>query len=117
MAEGIASPSGGAASQAPKNPILSAILSLIIPGLGQIINGQVKKGLVLLVGFVVLWFVILIAYLFGGTIAAVFSGGLGLCCCLPVFLVPFLVNLYAAYDAYKVANDLNSGIFAPDWLS
>ena len=32
-----------------KNPVVAFLLSFLIPGLGQIYNGQVAKGLVLLV--------------------------------------------------------------------
>ncbi|MGA9140934.1 MAG: hypothetical protein WBZ29_11965 [Methanocella sp.] len=101
------------ASAAPKNPLVSAIVSLIIPGVGQIINGQTKKGIILLVIWIVLWIAIGIAYFVGSLLTL----GYGFCCCLPVFLVPFLLNLYAAYDAYKSANDINSGIFVKDWMS
>ena len=37
-----------------KNPTLAAILS-IIPGLGQFYNGDIIKGVVVLVGVVILW--------------------------------------------------------------
>ena len=36
------------------NPIIAAILSFIIPGLGQIIAGETKKGLIFLVVAIVL---------------------------------------------------------------
>jgi len=32
----------------PKNPILALVLSAVLPGLGQIYNSQIVKGLVLL---------------------------------------------------------------------
>ncbi|MDO5831668.1 MAG: hypothetical protein Q4Q14_02420 [Methanobrevibacter sp.] len=36
------------------HPIISAILSLIISGLGQVINGEVKRGIILFVLAVVM---------------------------------------------------------------
>ena len=66
------------------NPILAAILSFIIPGLGQAIVGDVKKG--------VIFFVIAIVLL----IIAFFTVGM-----LGIILLVF--QIYAAYDAYKMA--------------
>ncbi|MBE8990050.1 zinc ribbon domain-containing protein [Nostoc sp. LEGE 12450] len=37
-----------------KNPTLAAILSLLVPGIGQFYNGDVLKGIVMLVGAIVL---------------------------------------------------------------
>ena len=37
--------------QEPKNPVLAMILSLIIPGLGQIYLGKTKRGLIILLTF------------------------------------------------------------------
>jgi TM2 domain-containing membrane protein YozV len=101
------------ASASPKSPILSAILSFFIPGLGQIINGQLKKGLILLIGYIVLWVILSVVYVIGSFA----TGGVGVCCCFPVLLVPLLINIYAAYDAYKTAKDINAGIFVKDWMS
>jgi TM2 domain-containing membrane protein YozV len=112
-----APPVYASASASPKSPILSAIVSFLIPGLGQIINGQLKKGLILLVGYIVFWIVVVVGYFLLGTILAVFTAGIGLCCCMPVLFVPVLVNLYAAYDAYKTANAINAGQFVKDWMS
>lgn len=38
-----------------KNPVLAAILSAVIVGVGQFYNGDVKKGAVMLVGAVILF--------------------------------------------------------------
>lgn len=123
MADGVYNPAVAPvppAGAAPKNPLVSAIVSLIIPGVGQIINGQMKKGIILLVGYIVLWFVIIFMAFFGTVFMAIITaplGGIGgLCCCFG-YLLPLLVNLYAAYDAYKTANDINAGIFVKDWMS
>ena len=105
------------ASAAPKNPLVSAILSFLIPGLGQILNGQIKKGIILLVLDLIIWGVVVVIYLIGGGILAAFTMGVGCLCCLPIFIVPLIVCLYAAYDAYKTARDINSGVFVKDWMS
>lgn len=39
-----------------KSPGLAAVLSFFICGLGQIYNGQIVKGLIFLVAYVVSWF-------------------------------------------------------------
>lgn len=67
--------------------IISAILSFIIPGLGQAINGDVKKGVIL---FVVAIIMVLIA-------SFIFKQWL-------VYIVNLLISVYAAYDAYVTAN-------------
>lgn len=71
-----------------KSPVLAAILSLIIPGLGQLYNGQVAKAFicVLISVFIFLTIFILIGILL-----------------TPVWWV------LCAYDAYKTATIINEG--------
>jgi TM2 domain-containing membrane protein YozV len=68
------------------NPILSAILSFIIPGLGQAINGNVAKGIVL---FVAALIVVALATL-------IFRSWF-------VYIIDLIIALYAAFDAYNMA--------------
>ena len=81
------------------------ICSVIVPGLGQIYNKQVQKGIILLVGYVLLWLVVL-----------VLSNRSGWCFCLS-FWVPLIVMLYAAYDAFTTTKKINDGQAVKDWLS
>jgi TM2 domain-containing membrane protein YozV len=69
-----------------RNPILAAVLSLIIAGLGQIYNGQVTKGVIFIV-----------VQLINGALTAVLIGW---------FLLP-LVGLWAMIDAYMTAKHNN----------
>ena len=64
-----------------KEPILALILSFIIPGLGQIYVGNVKKGIIFLIIAVIL-------YIFTGLIGIIFA-------------------IYTMYDAYKMAEIYN----------
>jgi len=66
------------------NAILAAIASLIIPGLGQLLAGDAKKGIIffviaiilgILVNFVLVW----------------------------IWILSLVFALYAAYDAYLMA--------------
>ncbi|MBQ7927316.1 MAG: hypothetical protein IJ287_01025 [Methanobrevibacter sp.] len=66
------------------NPILAAILSFIIPGLGQAYAGDIKKGLIFLVVAIVLG------------IIAFFTGFL-------TSIISLIFAIYAAYDAYKLS--------------
>lgn len=69
--------------------IIAAILSFIIPGLGQAINGEVKKGIILFI------LAIVVGIVFG--LIAGFTG---------IFFITYisvLYNIYAAYDAYITA--------------
>lgn len=68
------------------NPIVNAIVSFIIPGLGQIINDYKKKGIILLV----------IALLLNLLVYFYFNNAFG-------SIIARLYGLYAAYDAYKLS--------------
>ncbi len=39
----------------PKSPGIALLLSLLIPGVGQMYNGHVAKGILMLIGSIVLW--------------------------------------------------------------
>jgi TM2 domain-containing membrane protein YozV len=66
----------------PKDPILAAVLSLILlGGVGQLYLGQQKKGIVLIV----------------------------LCIALYCAALGWVVQLVGAYDAYVIGNKLKAG--------
>lgn len=65
------------------NAILAAILSFIIPGLGQAISGDITKGIILFVLFVIMCAIA--AFIFQSWI---------------VYIINIAIRLYAAYDAY-----------------
>lgn len=73
-----------------KLPWLAALLSFIFPGIGQIYNGQIMKGVMLIVLAIVLTF----------------------CCCgvgmLPVWVIGIV-------DAAIIADKLNKGRSVGDW--
>ena len=71
-----------------KSPGLAAVLSFLIVGLGQIYNGQIAKGLLLL-------------------LSAIISGVLMLI--LVGFIFWIAIWLYAIYDAYNTARRINAG--------
>ena len=66
--------------------IICAILSFFIPGLGQVIAGDIQKGIILFVA----------ALIVGILAAFVFKEWL-------VYIINLLISLYAAYDAYMMA--------------
>ena len=67
------------------NGILAAILSFIIPGLGQAYAGDIKKGAIL---FVIAFIVLVLA-------ALVFKTWI-------LYIISFIISAYAAYDAYQM---------------
>ena len=71
-----------------KSPFLALILSLLLPGLGQIYNGQVMKG---------------IAFLLALAVSAVLKFLL-----IGFVLVP-IVWIWAMVDAYQTADKINRG--------
>jgi molecular chaperone DnaK (HSP70)/TM2 domain-containing membrane protein YozV len=77
-------------SSNPQNPILMAVLSVLLPGLGQMILGQVAKGVVILVVFIAVG---AITFGFGATVVLVLS----------------------AYDAYAIAVKLRDGKSVRKW--
>lgn len=74
-----------------KNPVLALIASFIICGVGQMYNGQILKGVILLV-------VMIIIYALAG-------------------LVALIVTLYAMYDAYTTAVKINNGEVVETWTT
>jgi TM2 domain-containing membrane protein YozV len=76
-----------------RNPGVSLILSFFIPGLGQLYNGQITKGLIFIaIGFFLALTVILL---------------------IGIMLYP-LFWIYNMYDAYDTAKKVNAGIIKPD---
>jgi TM2 domain-containing membrane protein YozV len=71
-----------------KSPELAALLSFLIVGVGQIYNGQVGKGVIIL-------------------IAAVISGVLWTIGIGVIFSI--IIWIYAIYDAYTTAKKINAG--------
>ena len=69
------------------NGILAAILSFIIPGLGQAYAGDIKKGIIFFIIALVLG--IIVTYVLNGATWA--------------YIIDFIYSIYAAYDAYQMA--------------
>ncbi len=76
-------PAQGTAPVQNKNPILALVLSLIICGVGQMYNGQLRKGVIMLVATIIM------AILFW-----------------PISLI---ILIYSMYDAYTTAQKINNG--------
>ena len=70
------------------NPILAAALSFLIPGMGQIAAGDVKRG----INFLVVLVLIDLIVFFGVTTTS------------RTFLISLILRTYAAYDTYHLAN-------------
>jgi TM2 domain-containing membrane protein YozV len=69
------------------NAILAAILSFLIPGLGQAYAGDMKKGIIFFIVFLIiigLYMFVLNKY-------------------LPFNIIELIFGLYAAYDGYQMA--------------
>lgn len=68
------------------NAILAAVLSFFIPGLGQVLAGDIQKGIIFFVVAIVLWAIA----------SLIFRSWI-------VTLITLIYALYAAYDAYQMA--------------
>lgn len=71
-------------------PILSAIASLILPGLGQILNKKFKRG----IGLIGLWLITLVIV----SIAAIFL----------VIFIHLIFMVATAFDAYRIVKRSSS---------
>lgn len=78
-----------------KNPIIALLLSFLFPGVGQIYNGQLMKGVIILVAY---FGIIFLAFVLSFFL-------IGIC----LFVVPVIIWLYAMYDAYVTANKITRG--------
>lgn len=71
-----------------KSPGLAAVLSFLIVGLGHIYNGQIGKGIVLIICYVI---------------------SILLCFVLIGFILFPILWIYGIYDAYNTAKKINAG--------
>ena len=67
------------------NAILAAILSFIIPGLGQAVSGDIKKGIIFFV----------VAIIMGLIAGLIFQSWV-------LYIINLAIAVYAAYDAYQM---------------
>ena len=68
------------------NAILAAILSFLIPGLGQAYAGDIKKGIIFFVGALILGFIFSLIFKYW-----------------VLRIINVIYALYVAYDAYQMA--------------
>ena len=74
------------------NPILAAIISFFFPGVGQMFQDQVKKGVRLLLIAIILG---IILNILSSNVHFIFG------------IIGLLWNIYVAYDAYKEESVIN----------
>jgi len=72
-----------------KSPGLAAVLSFFICGLGQIYNGQIVKGLIFLVAYLISWWMM---YIIVG------------------FITTPILWIWGIVDAYRVAQKINAQV-------
>lgn len=72
-----------------KEPFISAILSFFWPGLGQVYNGDFKKGLLIQIIYIISWIAGIIFF--------------------PFLLIPPAVLVCGIYDGYTEANKMRKG--------
>lgn len=63
--------------------IIRSVFSFFVPGLGQLMNGTVGRGLKFLFGFIILWFALLFTNLI-----------------YLRFVIALIVRVFAAYDTF-----------------
>ena len=95
------------------HPGISAVLSFLFTGLGQIYNGQIKKGLVLMFfSSVAMILTILGAVVIGGWILGKFNFFILLILGIGLFLIGLtlicILGIFSIVDAFKEAKNLVS---------
>ena len=90
------------------HPGLAAVLSFIFSGIGQLYNGQIKKGLLIVLFSVISIFIFLIGSIFISFWLLgklIFRGELvlGLALFFIGIIAICVLGLYSIFDAYKVA--------------
>ena len=88
----------GSSSSGEKESGISAVLSFLLPGVGQLYNGQVSRGAIVFVGWMIWEFV--------AFIVTTLTLGIFFLIWVPVEL---FVHVVAAYDAYDQAEKINAG--------
>jgi TM2 domain-containing membrane protein YozV len=78
----------GHAISGAKKPVLAAVLSLFIPGLGQSYNGNALKGIGIFLGVAILWVISLFVY-------------------SDALFIVILIWILGVYDAYRDAGRMN----------
>lgn len=96
-----------------RNPGTAAVLSFIFNGLGQIYNGQILKGIVIISLSAVSMLILIMGSIFIGFwlwSKVIFAGqlvwGLVLFCIGLVFIC--VLGIYSILDAYKVASNVST---------
>lgn len=81
-----------------QNPAWAAVLSFLVPGLGQAVGGKLTRGAIVAIPAVVLFFVFLPVYLFAN--ASLIRSSAGLTSLLVVDVIACVYHLWAVVDAY-----------------
>ncbi|MBI5046779.1 hypothetical protein HZC07_03540 [Candidatus Micrarchaeota archaeon] len=87
-----------------KDPKMAALVAVVgtlfgAAGIGYAYLGNVKKAAIYVLASWALWAVVMVGFVVIGGLT-----GVGLFCCLPVFLIPLLLNLVIIWDVYLEAN-------------
>ena len=90
------------------HPGLAAVFSFIFTGLGQIYNGQIVKGLViiLLSAVCTMFFIIgsvVIGFFFMGKLSFTYILVIGIGLFISSLFLICLLSIYSIFDAYKIA--------------
>jgi TM2 domain-containing membrane protein YozV len=83
----------GQPGTSPKNPVISLVASLIIPGLGQILNDDTQKGIIIMAAYFG-------SIILGGILLIVLIGIVLLLAAIPIWI-------YGMIDAYNGAKRWN----------
>ena len=96
-------------SSSPRKPLQAALMSLVLPGYGQLYNGEANKAILLFLGFAFLCVAYALVALYLPDAFLVPALALGL-------LLTLLVWLYGMVDAWRVARRLQNFRIKP-WQS
>ncbi len=104
--EQVSQPEKQSSAKAAKDPGIAALIAIVgmlllaAPALGYFYLGNMRKGAIYLVASWALFGIIIGVMVFGGTLLAIATSGLGMCCVIPLALVPLLLDIIIVYDVY-----------------
>lgn len=105
MAAATAAAAQAAPAQAPKDPGIAALISVVCmlflgaPAAGYFYLGKVKKGIIFLLLSWAVWVAVFTVYM----VLTMATLGFGSIFCLPILIVPLAIDLVIVYDVYLEA--------------
>ncbi|MCB5280100.1 MAG: zinc ribbon domain-containing protein [Candidatus Cloacimonetes bacterium] len=96
-----------------KNEGIALILSLLVPGIGQMYVGKILRGFVFLFSGIIVAIIMTAAIIAMGAISSADNAIIGAIALSGITVIAYLaIWIYGMYDAYSLAKEYNEYVFA-----